>query len=53
MKIIEVERDFTKSMKLLITDYNLKAVIMGSRRTDPYCDKLEKITASDLNKGYP
>lgn len=26
---------------------------MGSRRTDPYCDKLERISGSDVDKGYP
>jgi len=26
---------------------------MGSRKTDPYCEHLEKITPSDVDKGYP
>lgn len=26
---------------------------MGSRRGDPYCDDLERISPSDSDKGYP
>lgn len=51
LNIIEVERNFKVSMKKLVENHSLKAVIMGSRRTDPYCDRLDKITASDVDKG--
>lgn len=26
---------------------------MGSKKSDPYCQHLEKISPSDINKGYP
>ena len=31
---------------------NIKAVIMGSRRDDPYCERLERISPCNIDKGY-
>ncbi|EAS01661.1 phosphoadenosine phosphosulfate reductase family protein (macronuclear) [Tetrahymena thermophila SB210] len=50
---IVVERDFKKSLWKIVTEQSLQAVIMGQRRVDPYCEKLEKVSPSDTDKGYP
>ena len=31
----------------------MKSVIMGSKKTDPYCSHLTNLTPSNINKGYP
>lgn len=30
-----------------------KYVIMGSRRSDPYCQHLQQLSFSDMHKGFP
>lgn len=34
---IKLPRDFKKSLAILVDQHDLSAVVMGSRRTDPYC----------------
>lgn len=36
---IKVKKDFKSSLKYLVEEHSLEAVIMGSRRADPYCGK--------------
>lgn len=33
---IALPRDFKKSLDLIVSDHQLQAVIMGTRRSDPY-----------------
>lgn len=37
---ITVKKDFKSSLKYLVEEHSLEGVIMGSRRADPYCEKL-------------
>lgn len=33
--------------------YPISFIVMGSRKTDPYCCNLEHLSPSDTSKGYP
>ncbi|KRX01185.1 hypothetical protein PPERSA_03689 [Pseudocohnilembus persalinus] len=50
---VKLERNFKESLKDLVQNYQLKSVIMGNRKNDPYCEKMEKLDPSDYDKGYP
>lgn len=47
MEMVHLSRDF-KLIKKIIDERNLKAIFMGSRNTDPYCDKLSFFSPSDV-----
>lgn len=40
-------------MKKVVHEKNLKAIIMGSRRTDPYCGNLQYFSKSSVEDGWP
>ena len=40
------------NLKELIEKNSLKAIIMGSRKDDPNCSKLNTFTPSDIDKGF-
>lgn len=53
LNLFTKERNFQKSIQNLQGEHILKFIIMGSRITDPYCDKLERLSISDIDKGWP
>lgn len=49
-----VTTDFMKhALTEFINTHNIKAVISGTRSTDPYCQNLELIVKTDIDKGWP
>eukprot|EP01017_Pseudomicrothorax_dubius_P041694 TRINITY_DN6697_c0_g1_i3.p1 TRINITY_DN6697_c0_g1~~TRINITY_DN6697_c0_g1_i3.p1 ORF type:complete len:176 (-),score=33.34 TRINITY_DN6697_c0_g1_i3:24-494(-) len=45
------ERDFKKSLEKLVSEKDLKFIIMGTRRTDPFSSHLKVLAPSD--EGWP
>jgi FAD synthetase len=46
-----VQNNFKDGLQDVVKRTNIKAVMMGTRSTDPYAEKLEKITMT--TKDYP
>ena len=46
-----MERNFKESLKILVDEFNLKSIILGTRSTDPYCNHLDLLSPSDTDKG--
>lgn len=42
-----------QEMKKLVAEKGVKAVVMGSRRTDPYCGLLSYVSKSSTEDGWP
>ena len=47
------ERNFAKSLTMLKLEHKVEYIIMGSRKSDPYCQGLDVLAPSDIGKGYP
>lgn len=49
-----VTHDFMKhALKEFVNTHKIKAMISGTRSTDPYCQNLDLIVNSDVEKGWP
>ena len=42
-----------EGLKFIIEEHKMKAIILGTRRTDPWASHQTNFTASDSSKGWP